>query len=268
MSHLSRGAGTGDVAPQHADDLAKAIRFIPETHYWVTRDAETGQETVHYPAQQQDEAVAGEHTSPQQQVLDLVHPEDREMVVASARAAVLEKRVITRRFRLLDPATGRYRQMEDTVVPHLPSDGELLRFGISRDITNRLSAEARFLTLSRTIEQTSESVMLLDRNGLVQYVNAAFEAMTGFGSDELAGQHHDVLSDEIGAPYYQGEHWLSALRGQAFRGRFLHHRKDGTPYYQEESVTPIRDGAGEIIQIVSLGREALGDASTVSLPGE
>ena len=52
MSHPSPGAGKSRPAPPRIDEMALAIRFTPEMHYWVTRDRATAYETVHYPSRE------------------------------------------------------------------------------------------------------------------------------------------------------------------------------------------------------------------------
>ena len=57
------------------------------------------------------------------------------------------------------------------------------------DITERRRAEAERLLLTTAIEQAAEMVIITDKDGVIQYVNPAFEATTGYSAKEIVGKH-------------------------------------------------------------------------------
>lgn len=50
------------------------------------------------------------------------------------------------------------------------------------------SVEESLRKLSRAVEQSVDTVMITDRKGVIEYVNPAFEALTGYTSNEVRGQ--------------------------------------------------------------------------------
>lgn len=58
---------------------------------------------------------------------------------------------------------------------------------IVRDITQRKRAEAEMQKLSSAVEQTADSVLITDVNGIIEYVNPAFEHNTGYTLAEAVG---------------------------------------------------------------------------------
>jgi PAS domain-containing protein len=80
------------------------------------------------------------------------------------------------------------------------------------------SAEESLRKLSRAVEQSADTVLITNSHGVIEYVNPAFEALTGYTRDETCGQTPRILkSGEQGPEVYQ-EMWKAILAGKAFRG--------------------------------------------------
>ena len=117
------------------------------------------------------------------------------------------------------------------------------------------SAEESLRKLSRAVEQSADSVIITDRHGVIEYVNPAFETLTGYNWDEVRGKNPRLLkSGEQGPETYQ-EMWKSILAGKVFRGILVNRKRIGDLYYVEESICPVRDGDGQITHFISNGRD-------------
>jgi diguanylate cyclase (GGDEF)-like protein/PAS domain S-box-containing protein len=124
-----------------------------------------------------------------------------------------------------------------------------------RDIRARKAAEAKMHKLSRAIEQTAESVLITDRSGVIEYVNPAFEAVTGYGAADALGRTPRLKkSGKQSGGFYQ-ELWRTILAGDVFIDVFVNRRKDGTLYYEEQTITPLKDQNGNITHFVATGRD-------------
>ena len=98
-------------------------------------------------------------------------------------------------------------------------------------------------------------MLITDHQGKIEYVNPAFEALTGYSRDELVGNTPRLLkSGEQGSETYQ-DLWRTLLSGKVYRGIFVNRRKNGELYYAEESICPIRNAAGEITHFIANGRD-------------
>lgn len=116
-------------------------------------------------------------------------------------------------------------------------------------------AEESLRKLSRAVEQSADTVIITDRDGTIEYVNPAFEKLTGYSREEACGRTPRFLkSGEVSAETYQ-EMWKTILSGDVFRGILVNRKKDGDLYYVEESISPVRDGAGQITHFISNGRD-------------
>jgi len=117
------------------------------------------------------------------------------------------------------------------------------------------SAQELLRKLSRAVEQSADNVLITDRQGRIQYVNPAFENLTGYTREEAWGKTPRILkSGEQGPETYQ-EMWKTLLDGQVYRGILINRKKNGDLYYVEESISPVRDTKGEITHFISNGRD-------------
>ncbi len=109
--------------------------------------------------------------------------------------------------------------------------------------------------LSTTIEQSADSIIITDTEGLIQYVNPGFERMTGYGRAEVIGKDASFLSSGRQDSQFYREMWETLIGGREWRGRFENRRKDGAPYTVDASITPVRDGGGTVVNFVDVQRD-------------
>ena len=128
-----------------------------------------------------------------------------------------------------------------------------------RDITDQKRSEAErrnalktIMLLSQAVEQTADSVLVTDKRGIIEYVNSAFEATTGYGREEALGKTPRILkSGQHDSDFYK-RLWSLLLLGQPFRGTLVNRKKAGELYWAEQTITPIRDDNGNITHFVSV----------------
>jgi PAS domain S-box-containing protein len=109
--------------------------------------------------------------------------------------------------------------------------------------------------LSQAVEKSADLVVITNREGIIEYVNPAFEALTGYSRQEACGQSPRILkSGEQGPEVYQ-EMWETILAGNVYRGILVNRKKNGELFYLEQSICPVRDGSGEITHFISNGRD-------------
>ncbi len=116
-------------------------------------------------------------------------------------------------------------------------------------------AEESLRKLSRAVEQSADMVMITNREGIIEYVNPAFETLTGYSRQEAEGKTPRILkSGEQGSETYQ-ELWKAILCGTVYRSILVNRKKNGELYYIEQSISPVRDIAGSITHFISNGRD-------------
>lgn len=126
---------------------------------------------------------------------------------------------------------------------------------IAQDVTERRQAEMHMKKLSSALEQTADAVMIANREGILEYVNHAFVVTTGYPVEEVLGKRPNILnSGKQGTEFYR-ELWNTILAGRVYSDVFINKRKDGSFYYEEKTITPLKDGNGAITHFVSTGHD-------------
>lgn len=134
------------------------------------------------------------------------------------------------------------------------ADRRLLLARISDITASRLAEKDRML-LSAAIEQAMEAIVITDANGIVEYVNPAFERVSGYTRDETVGRPTSVLKSGLhGREFYDGL-WRTISEGRVWFGHIINRRKDGSLYEEEGSITPVRDAVGHIVNFVAVKRD-------------
>ncbi len=119
----------------------------------------------------------------------------------------------------------------------------------------RRLAEESVRKLSYAVEQSADTVMIADRNGIIEYVNPAFETLTGYRLEEVIGKSPAILKSGEHGPEVYRELWKTILEGNVYRNILLNRKKNGELYYVEESISPIRDAQGQVTHFISNGRD-------------
>jgi len=128
--------------------------------------------------------------------------------------------------------------------PSPGTSGELNIYG--RTITDRIRAEYDLSRLVTVVEQAAEIVVVTDIEGVIQYVNPAFEKVSGYSSGEVIGKTPNIVkSDKHDASYYV-HMWQVLKGGETWKGHFINQAKDGTLYEVTQTISPIFDKSDEI----------------------
>jgi two-component system, cell cycle sensor histidine kinase and response regulator CckA len=119
----------------------------------------------------------------------------------------------------------------------------------------RQTSEQMLHKLRHSVEQSPDPVMISDRSGVLEYVNPAFEALTGYSKEEVVGQTLGLLKSEQQPGELYEEMWDTVLSGNPFFGTVMNRKKNGDTFVLEKSITPLRNAAGEVTHYVSTGRD-------------
>lgn len=123
------------------------------------------------------------------------------------------------------------------------------------DIADRKHAQREMEKLSRALAQTADSVIITRPDGVIEYVNPAFEQTTGHRREELVGQTPRIVkSGRHDQAFYQ-RLWRTIRGGEIFREVFVNRRKNGEIYYEEKTITPLKDADGRITHFISTGKD-------------
>lgn len=127
--------------------------------------------------------------------------------------------------------------------------------GIVHDISERKRAEAERERLISAIEQAVEMFVITDDQGAIQYVNPAFEVVTGYTRSEVIGRNPRILKSGVHEAAFYKNLWATLLRGETWWGRFTNRKKDGTLYSEETTIYPVRNASGRTVSYVAAKRD-------------
>jgi PAS domain S-box-containing protein len=184
-----------------------------------------------------------------------VHPDDRGRVQASERAAVSGTGDYVLQYRAVRP-DGAVRIVHEEAEVLRDERGTAVRMlGTIQDITERVAAERERGRLVAAVEHTSDSVIVADLSGTIEYVNPAFEKASGYRRDEVVGQNPRILkSGRQSATFYRAL-WRDLTRGKDWSGTLINRRKDGSLYEEDATISPIRGPGGQVTGYIAVKRD-------------
>ncbi len=152
------------------------------------------------------------------------------------------------------------RLIATTYFPLLNPDGTLDAVGIiGRDITELATTreeirkrEREIMRLYAAVEQLPVSVVMTDVNGDIQYVNSAFERITGFERDEALGRNPRILKSGRQDKSFYRKMWATISSGDVWQGRLVNRARDGRLFTEDAVISPVKGQGGVIIGYIAV----------------
>lgn len=121
-----------------------------------------------------------------------------------------------------------------------------------RDVTEQRQLEDRMHLQSAALNAVTNAVVITDRSGKVEWINPAFEKLTGYNALQAVGAD---IGDLVGSgkqdeSFYK-EMWNTILTGKPWRGQLVNRRRDGGLYNEWMTVTPVAGDDGQIAHFIA-----------------
>ena len=127
-------------------------------------------------------------------------------------------------------------------------DGKLLyAIATGIDITERRQAEVTVRKLSSAVEQAANGVVIIDREGIVEYVNPAYADIRKLPIDALLGEPDEFLGSRTDHDAERDPMWQEMLEGRTWRGEVERQHRVGRSDWLAMSVSPVRDPEAETL---------------------
>ncbi|MBI9066902.1 MAG: PAS domain S-box protein [Salinivirgaceae bacterium] len=124
--------------------------------------------------------------------------------------------------------------------------------GVMRDITQRKEHEKQITKLSLAVEQSANSIVITDLNGNIEYTNPKFSKIAGYSKEEVIGQNPRIINSGKQPKAYYEEMWLTISAGNTWNGEFCNKTKNGNLFWENATITPIRNEGGELINYLAI----------------
>lgn len=102
------------------------------------------------------------------------------------------------------------------------------------------------------LQAAANPIIITRRDGTIIWVNKAFEQLSGYVRDEAIGQSTRLLRSGQQSPSFYKEMWETVLSGKKWRGELVNQRKDGSLYPEEMTITPVKNGKGDITHFIAI----------------
>ncbi|MCC5021306.1 MAG: PAS domain-containing protein [Candidatus Synoicihabitans palmerolidicus] len=108
------------------------------------------------------------------------------------------------------------------------------------------------------LEPMAESVLIADAHDQdlpIIYVNEAWTRLTGYRLEETMGRNCRFLQGNGTDESTINELRRCLKQAEIFRGEVLNYRKEGTPFWNELEIRPVRGGDGELTHFVGTSND-------------
>ncbi len=148
---------------------------------------------------------------------------------------------------------GTLAYVDTSLTPVKDKDGNII-FIIkeSRDITELKQTEERVHMLSQAVEQSPVTVVITDTKGNIEYVNRKFCESTGYHFSEVIGKNPRILNSGEKTDEEYRELWKTITSGNEWNGEFHNKKKSGELYWENASISAIRDKEGHIAHFLGV----------------
>ena len=123
---------------------------------------------------------------------------------------------------------------------------------LKRETDSRKATSEEFRKFAFVVEQNPTSIMILDTDLKIEYLNPAFALATGYEVEELIGKRVDILRSDEHSPDFYDAMWETLRSGEVWRGDLCTKRKGGDQVWELINISPVKGPAGTPTHFVSI----------------
>ncbi|WP_372971187.1 PAS domain S-box protein [Marinobacter sp.] len=138
-------------------------------------------------------------------------------------------------------------------ISKIEFDGVITYTALIKDVTEEVEKREKMEMLSLVADQANSGIIITDRDGKIEYLNAGFEKLTGYSLEEARGKKPGpMLQGEGTDPETVRQIRTHLDRQEPFYTEILNYHKDGTPYWVSLSIAPVFDDNGRVNRFISV----------------
>lgn len=126
---------------------------------------------------------------------------------------------------------------------------------VARNVTASRLAAQQLQLQTLMLEVAANGIAITDSRGHIIWVNRAFSELTGYEREELLGKTPRVLKSGVHDAAFYTEMWRTILAGNVWQGDLVNRRKDGSLYYEEMTITPVKDENDDISHFIAIKQD-------------
>lgn len=185
------------------------------------------------------------------QAMSYYDAEDREKLEAMIAKAIDDGEPYDLELKLFS-ADKKEKWVRTTCKPIRVYDRTVKLFGTIQDISQRKSIEMEMQKLSFVASKVKNMVLITDSEQKIEWVNEAFTTITGYTFEEALGKNPNFLQGKDTDPKTRLRISNKIKAGQPFQEEILNYTKSGEPYWNQLTITPVKDDNGKVVNYISI----------------
>jgi methyl-accepting chemotaxis protein len=161
-------------------------------------------------------------------------------------------------------AAGSYRELTierkdhsriwgQAAISRIEFDGVITHTAFIKDVTEEVEKREKMQMLSLVADYANSGIVITDRDGKIEYLNAGFEHLTGYSLEEARGKKPGPMLQGAGTDPEAVKQIRAHLdRQEPFYTEILNYHKNGTPYWVSLSIAPVFGQNGRVNRFISV----------------
>ena len=134
--------------------------------------------------------------------------------------------------------------------------------GVARDITSLTETQDELNRLHQVLQHSTNSIILTDKHGKIEYVNPKTLEITGYDYDELIGRNPRILKSGHTSREVYKQLWEMITSGKTWKGELYNRKKNGDFYWEFAVISPIKSNEGEIVNYLAIKEDITNKKAT------
>ena len=176
---------------------------------------------------------------------------DRDAYYLLCRLALTSAQARTGELCMVKHSGGQFWAELTITAVHDQTGTAVLRVVLS-DITERKASREKLELAASVFANAREAIMITDIQGNIVDVNAAFVYITGYSREEVLGRNPSMLSSDRQTPQFYIDMWRDLVEKGHWYGEIWNRRKNGEVFAELETITTVRNAAGQPSHYVAL----------------
>ncbi len=158
---------------------------------------------------------------------------------------------------IFNPANSSYCWIDVNAIPQF-RPGEQTPYQVYttfEDITERKEAQEQSQVQIAALQAAANAIMITNTDGIIEWVNAAWTELTGYSPAEAIGKSTSIVSSGKQDRLFYNQLWDTILSGRTWKNELINKRKDGSLYYEEETIAPVLNEQDKVTHFIGVKQD-------------
>lgn len=140
---------------------------------------------------------------------------------------------------------SRWNYVQNLRLKRSNDENENLHGKLNQNSEEISIVEEKLMLQSKALESAANSIIMLDKDGVIIWCNKAFTELTGYNINELIGETPRLFKSGKHDELFYKNIWTTILNGRVWSGEIINKKKNGDLYYEEMIITPVLNHESE-----------------------